>query len=131
MPSGEWYWNQFGLNAGFVCDNSQEFLVGVDARATALEHNRAGLRSLEHLCDRLSNIFNVDWLQTNLAVAEHWIDWEPVEELEDGGEKRIIRPKHDCRADQNGIGKGLPNRQFAFAALSDIERFRAVIGTDP
>jgi hypothetical protein len=44
MPSCNWYWNQFGLNAGFVCNNSQEFLVGVDARATALEHNWAGLR---------------------------------------------------------------------------------------
>jgi len=65
-----------------------------------------------------------------LAVAEHWIDWEPVEEFENGGEKRIIRPKHDRRADQNGIAKGLSNRQFAFAALSDIERLRVGIGTD-
>ena len=49
------------------------------------------MRPLQHLCDRLPNIFHVDWVQSHLAVAEHWIDWEPVEELEDGGEKRIIR----------------------------------------
>jgi hypothetical protein len=86
---------------------------------------------LQHLCDRLPDIFHIDWLQSHLAVAEHWIDWKPVEELEDGGEKRVIRPKHDRWADQNGIGKGHPNRQFAFATLSDIERVRAGIGSDP
>jgi hypothetical protein len=102
-----------------------------DARTTALEHNWAGLRPLQHLCDRLPNIFRVDWLQSHLAVTEHWIDWEPVKELEDGGEKAIIRPKHDRRADQNRISKGRPNRQFAFATLSDVRRLRAGIGTDP
>ena len=109
----------------------RNFLVGIDARATELEHKRGSLLLLQYLCGRLANIFHVDWLQSHLAVAKHWIDWEPVEELEDGGEKRIIRPKHDRWADQNGIGKGLPNRQFAFAALSDIERWRTGIGTDP
>jgi hypothetical protein len=54
---------------------------------------------LQHLCDRLPNIFHVDWLQSHLAGAEHWIDREPVEELEDSGEKCIIRPKYDRRAD--------------------------------
>ena len=49
----------------------------------------------------------------------------------DGGKKRIIQPKHNRWADQNGISKGLPNRQFAFAALSNIERWRAGIGTNP
>jgi len=48
----------------------------------------------------------------------------PLEELEDGSEKRIIRPKHDRWADQNGIGKGLPNRQLALTTLSDIKRLR-------
>jgi hypothetical protein len=86
---------------------------------------------LQYLCDRLPNIFHVDWLQSHLAVAEHWIDWKPLKELEDGSEKRIIRPKHDRRADQKGIIKGLPNRQFALTALSDVERLRARIGTDP
>ena len=73
----------------------------------------------------------MDWLQSHLAVAEHWIDWKPLEELEDGSEKRIIRPKHDRWADQKGISKDLPNRQFALTALSDVERLRAGIGTDP
>jgi len=131
VPSGERDWDQNGLNAGCARDGFKKFLVGVDARATALEHNRARLRPLQHLYDRLPNIFHIDWLQSHLAVAEHWIDWELVEELEDGGEKRVIRPKHDRWADQNGIGKGHSNRQFAFAALSDIERVRAGIGTDP
>ena len=131
MPSGERDWKQYGLNAGCTRDGSKKFLVGVDARATALERSRVGLRPLQHLCDRVPNIFHVDWLQSHLAGAEHWIDREPVDELEDNGEKCIIQPKHDRRADDNGIGKGLPNRQFAFAALSDIERLRAEIGTHP
>ena len=120
-----------GLMPAALRDGSKKFLISVHARATALEHNRAGLRPLQHLCDRLPNIFHVDWLQSHLAVAEHWIDWEPVEELEDGGEKRIIRPKHDRWADQNGIGEGRPNRQFAFATHSNVKRLRAGIGTDP
>ena len=33
--------------------------------------------------------------------------------------------------DQNGIGRGLPNRQFALTALADIERLRVRIGTNP
>jgi hypothetical protein len=86
---------------------------------------------VQHLCDRLPNIFHVDWLQSHLAVAEHWIDWKPLEEFEDGSEKRIIRPKHDCWADQKCISKDLPNRQFALTALSDIKRLRAGIGADP
>ena len=31
----------------------------------------------------------------------------------------------------NRISKGRPNRQFAFATLSDVKRLRAGIGTDP
>ena len=34
-------------------------------------------------------------------------------------------------ADQNGISKGLPNHQFAFAALSNIERRRSGIRANP
>ena len=131
MPSGERDRNQYGFNAGCARDGSKKFLIRVDARTAAFEHDRAHLRPLQNLCDRLPNIFHVDRLQSHLAVAEHWIDWEPVEELEDGGEKRIIRSKHDRWADQNGIGKGLPNRQFAFATLSDVKRLRAGIGTNP
>jgi hypothetical protein len=85
---------------------------------------------LQYLCDRLANIFHVDWLQSHLAVAKHWIDWEPVEELEDGGEKRIIWAKHDRWTDQNSISKCFSNRQFALTALSDIQRLRASIGTN-
>jgi hypothetical protein len=89
------------------------------------------LFSLHYLCDRLPNIFHLDWLQSHLAIAEHGIDWKPVEKREDGSEKRIIRPKHDRRADQNSVCKGRPDRQFALPPLSDIERLRAGIGTDP
>jgi len=38
---------------------------------------------------------------------------------------------NDRWADQNGISKGLPNRQFALTALSDIKRLRAGIGPNP
>src|SRR6516164_4079883 len=131
VPSGERDTNQYRLNAGCACNRFENFLVGVDARATELENKWAGLRLLQQLRDRVPYIFDIDWLQSHLAVAEHWIDWEPLQELEDGGEKRIIRPKHNRWADQNRISKGLPNRQFAFAALSDIERCRVGIGTNP
>jgi len=37
-----------------------------------------------------------------------------------GGDKRVVQSEHHCRTDENGIGERRPNRQFAFAALSDI-----------
>jgi hypothetical protein len=42
-------------------------------------------------------------------------------ELEEGGEKRVVRPEHHGWADKCGVGKGGPYRQFAFAPLADIE----------
>ncbi len=44
------------------------------------------------------------------TITEHWKEREPLEKLEDGGEKRIVRAKHDRWTDQNGISKGFPNR---------------------
>ena len=41
-------------------------------------------------------------------------------ELEDSGEKRVIRSEHHRRADEKCIGERRADRQFAFAALSDI-----------
>jgi hypothetical protein len=49
VPSGERHWNQYGFNAGSTRDGSKKFLVRLHARATALEHYRAGLRPQQHL----------------------------------------------------------------------------------
>jgi hypothetical protein len=88
--------NGTGINMGLMpaalATVLKKFLVEVDARATALERSWVGLRRLQHLFDRLPNIFHVDWLQSHLAGAEHWTDREPVDELEDSGEKCIIQP---------------------------------------
>ena len=70
----------------------------------------------------LRHIFHIDRLQSRPAASEHRIDWKLVEELEDGREKRVVGPKHHGRADEERIGKRSPDRQFAFTALSDIER---------
>jgi hypothetical protein len=85
---------------------------------------------LHYGCDRLPNIFYIDWLQSHLPIPEHRKNGEPVDNLEDGGEKRIIWAKHDRWTDQNSISKCFSNRQFALTALSDIQRLRASIGTN-
>jgi hypothetical protein len=72
--------------------------------------------------NRLRNIFHIGRLQSGLAAAEHRIDWKLAEELEDGGENRIVRAEHHGRSDENCIGERCSNSQFAFAALSDIAR---------
>jgi hypothetical protein len=38
--------------------------------------------------------------QSGPAAAEHRIDWKLAKELEDGGEKRVIRSEHHSRADE-------------------------------
>ena len=68
----------------------------------------------------LRNIFHIGRLQSGPAAAEHRIDWKLAEELEDGSKKRIVRSEHHCRADEKCIDECGPDRQFAFAALSDV-----------
>jgi hypothetical protein len=45
--------------------------------------------------------------------------------------KRVIRSEHHRRADEKCIGERRPNRQFAFAAFSDVMRLRGCISADP
>ena len=120
-PSGKWDWDQHGLEAGLARYEFEQSLVGVDARTTAFIRDRRRF-ALQHSCDRLRHIFHVGRLQSRKATAEHWIDGEPAEKLEDGGEKRVVQSEHHGGADEDGVGKGGPNRQFAFASLADIER---------
>jgi hypothetical protein len=47
-----------------------------------------------------------------------------------GGEKRVVWSEHHRGADECGVGKRGPDRQFAFATLADIERGRGSIGAD-
>jgi hypothetical protein len=101
-----------GLTPSFVRNGSEKFLVRVDARTAALIRDRMPLRPLERTCNRLRrHIFHKGRLQSRQAAAEHRIDWKPAEELEDSGEKRIIRSEHHRRADEKCIGERRSNRQ--------------------
>ena len=88
------------------------------------------LRSLDDSNNRFRNIFHIGRLQSGSAAAEHRIDWKLAKELEDGGEKRVVRSEHHSRADEKCISERCPDRQFAFAALSDVAGWRGSIGTD-
>ena len=80
--------------------------------------------------NRFRNVFRIGRLQSGPAAAEHRIDWKLAKELEDGGEERIVRSEHHRRADEKRIGERCPDRQFAFAALSDVAGWRGSIGAD-
>jgi hypothetical protein len=101
-------------------DDSDKFLVRVDARAAALEDHRLRLRPLDDPNNRLCHIFHIGWLQSHQAAAEHRIDWEPAEKLENGGEKRIVRSEHYGRSDEVCVGESRPDQEFTFAARSDV-----------
>jgi len=61
-----------------------------------------------------------DRLQFGPTAAEHRIDRKLAKELEDLGEKRVVRSEHHSRADEKCISERGADRQFAFAALSDV-----------
>ncbi len=112
-------------------NGSEKLLVRVDARAAELEDYRMRLGSPHDSSNRFRNIFHIGRLQSGSAVAEHRIDWKLAKELEDGGEKRVVRSEHHSRADEKCIGERGPDRQFAFAALSDVAGRRGGIGANP
>jgi hypothetical protein len=113
-----------------VCNGSEKFLVRVDARTATLIRDRTRFSPLQLPCDRVRHIFHIGRLQSRQAAAEHRIDWKPAEELEDSSEKGVIRSEHHRRADEKCIGVRRPNRQFAFAALSDVQGLRGNISAD-
>jgi len=92
----------------------------VDARAAVLEDHRLRLGSLHDPNNRRRYIFHIGRLQSGPAAAEHRIDWKLPKQLEDDSEKRVVRSKHHSRADEKCIGEGGSDRQFAFAAFSDV-----------
>ena len=101
---------------------SEKLLVRVDARAAEFEDYRIRLDSPHDSSNRFRHIFHIGRLQSGSAAAEHRIDWKLAKELEDGGEKRVVRSEHHGRADEKCISERGPDRQFAFAALSDVAR---------
>src|ERR1700716_3769692 len=113
-----------------MCNCSEKLLVRVDARAAELEDCRMRLCSPYDSANRLCNIFHIGRLQSGPAAAEHRIDWKLAKELEDGGEKRIVRSEHHSRADEKCIGERGRAPQFAFAALSDVAGWGGSIGTE-
>lgn len=120
MPNGKRDWNQQGRKASLVRNRSEKFLVRADAWAAELEDYRMRFGSPHDSSNRVRNIFHIDRLQSGPAAAEHRIDWKLAKELEDGGEKRVVRSEHHCRANEKCIAEGGANRQFAFATLSDV-----------
>ena len=99
---------------------SEKLLVRVDARAAELEDCRMRLCLPHDTGNRFRNIFDIGRLQSGPAAGEHRIDWKLAKELEDGGEKRVVRSEHHSRANEKCIGERGPDRQFTFAALSDV-----------
>ena len=101
-------------------NGSEKLLVRVDTWAAELEDYRMRLRSSHDSSNCFGNIFHIGRLQSGPAAAEHRIDWKLAKELEDGGEKGVVRSEHHRRADEKRLGERGPDRQFAFAALSDV-----------
>jgi hypothetical protein len=129
--NGKRHWNQSGREASLVRNGSEKLLVRINARAAELEDCRMRLGSLHDSSNRFRNIFHIGRLQSGAAAAEHWIDWKLAKELEDGGEKRVVRSEHHRRTDVKRIGERCPDRQFAFAALSDVARGEAASAPIP
>ena len=101
-------------------NGSEKLLVRVDARAAELEDYRMRLGSPHDSSNRFRNIFHIGRLQSGSAAAEHRIDWEPAEKVENGGEKRIVRPEHDGRSDDMCVGESSRDHEFTFTARSDV-----------
>ncbi len=101
-------------------NGSEKLLVRVDARAAELEDCRMRLCLPHDSGNRFRNIFHIGRLQSGPAAAEHRIDRKLAKELEDGGEKRVVRSEHHSRANEKCTGERGPDRQFTFAALSDV-----------
>jgi hypothetical protein len=98
--------------------------------AAAFESDGIPLGSLHNPGNCLSHVVHMGRLQFCRPTAEDWISGKPLEELEDDGEKCVIRPKHDCRADQDGTRICRADRQFTLATAANIRRSRLSIGTD-
>jgi hypothetical protein len=101
-------------------NGSEKLLVRVDTRAAELEDCRMRLCLPHDSGNCFRNIFHIGRLQSGPTAAEQRIDRKLAKELEDGGEKHVVRSEHHSRADEKCIGEHGPDRQFAFAALSDV-----------
>src|SRR5262249_15114454 len=114
VPSGKWNWDQCALEAGLTCNDSEKFLIRVDARTAAFERDGTRLRPAQGAYDRASHVFRVGgW--------DKGIDGKWAKELEEGGENRVAGSKHRGGANQNCVFEcGLP-RQLSFAAFTDVE----------
>src|SRR5258705_12861126 len=91
-------------------NGSEKLIVRVDARAAELEDYRTRLGSPHESSNGFRNVFHIGRLQSGSATAEHRIDWKLAKELEDGGEKRVVRSEHHSRADEKGISERGPDR---------------------
>src|SRR5206468_9958397 len=119
---GKWNGDEVWLQPGLACNGSEQLFIGIDPRSAALEYVRLRLGSLYQPGDRVGDIVHIRRLQSRLAAAEHWNDWKPIEQVDEDGEKLVVRSDHHGRADNNGAGKRVRDRQFALATFSDVER---------
>src|SRR5258707_12972201 len=120
MPNAKRDLNQQGREAGLMRNGPEKLLVRVNAWAAEFEDCRVCLGSPHDSSNRFRNIFHIGRLQSGPAAAEHRIDWKLAKELEDDGEKHVVRSEYRRRADEKCIGERCPDRQFTFAALSDV-----------
>src|SRR5262245_57664024 len=120
MPNGKRDWNQSWRKSCLARNGSEKLFVRVDARAAEFEDRRRRLCSLHDPNNHLRHVFHIRRLQSHQAAAEHRIDWEPAEKLEDGSEKRIVRSEHYGRSDDMCVGECSPDHEFTFAARSDV-----------
>src|SRR5262249_41126460 len=120
MPNSKRDWNQSGRKSSLARNGSEKLLVRVDARAAEFEDRCRRLCSPNDRTTPPRHVFYIGRLQPGHAAAEHRIDRKLAEELEDGREKRVVRSEHHGRADEKRLDERGPNRQFAFAALSDV-----------
>jgi hypothetical protein len=104
-------------------NGSEQLLVSVDSRAAELENCRIPLGSPNKLGNRFRDVFYIDRLQPGQAAAKHRIDRKLPKELQDGGEKRVIRSEHHRRTNQKCVVERGPDHQFAFAPHSDVPRW--------
>jgi hypothetical protein len=88
------------------------------------------VRPLQRPRDGFRHVLHVGRLQPRAAAAEQRIDRQPAGEVEDGGEKRVVRSEHHRGADERRARERGTDRDLALAALADIARGRAGVGAD-
>src|SRR5215813_12947865 len=104
-----------------ACQAANGIGTSMRSRPASFERDGTPLRPAQGAYDRASHVFHVSGLQSGEATAEHGIDRKSAQELEDGGEKRVVLSEHHGGANENCVLECGLHRQLSFAALTDVE----------